>query len=234
MSRSVFLLAASALALSACQPASETSETGLEAETPPPVTDTAEAPDIVEVAADPEDHTDEEHGDDHDADHDAEHGDGDHDDHDAEGHDDHDHDEHDDADDHAGGEAHVHGVSDLAASLDGTTLSINIEGALANFDVDESRRELDDSSLYTDSTVAVLGGNCARDSASASIRPIGDHGNLMIDLSYTCASPDAIEAIDVIGFDSFDGFEEVHAVYLTDTGQTAETLTASDTRLDID
>ena len=53
MSRSVFLLAASALALSACQPASETSETGLEAETPPPVTDTAEAPDIVEVSSDP-------------------------------------------------------------------------------------------------------------------------------------------------------------------------------------
>lgn len=127
----------------------------------------------------------------------------------------------------------MHGLSDLAASLDGSTLSISVEGALANFDLDETLRTLDDQRPYTDGTVQVVGGDCTRDSAAASIRPIGDHGNLMIDLTYTCSSADAIEGIEVTGFQSFAGFEEVNAVYLTDAGQVAETLTESDTRLDL-
>lgn len=255
MSRSVFLLAASAIALVGCQPAEEAAGT-LEAEVPPPIAEettevevaaaeTTEA--IVEVAAEPveadadtgDDHDHEEHGDGEDHDHsEDDHGDDDHDhgedDHDHGG-DDHDHgeDDHDHDHDHAGGEAHVHGLSDLAASLEGSTLSVNVEGALANFDLDESIRTLDDTTPYTDSLVAIVGGDCSRDSASATIRPISDHGNLIVDLTYTCASPDAIEAIDVTGFQTFAGFEEVKAVYLTDAGQTAETLTESDTRLDI-
>ena len=56
---------------------------------------------------------------------------------------------------------------------------------------------------------------------------------MIIDLTYDCSAPDAIEAINVTGFASFVGFEEVNAVFLTDAGQTAETLTESDTRLDI-
>lgn len=247
MSRSVFLIAASALALTACQPAAR-SDDALEAETPPPVNDegaTIESVDAAAEASNDEDgHGDADHDeDDHDDDHD-EHGNDAHaeDEHDEHGEDEHDHaddehgeDAHDhDEDDHAGGEAHVHGLSDLAASLDGATLSVNVEGALANFDLDESLRELADTAPYTDTTVTIIGGDCTRDSAAASIRPIGDHGNLMIDLTYTCGEPDAIEAIDVTGFQSFDGFEEVNAVFLTDSGQTAETLTESDTRLDID
>lgn len=223
MSRSVFLLAASSLALVACQPAENAADT-LEAETPPVVEETVEVEvaTVVEAAAETEaDH------DDHD----------DHEDHDADEHDGHDEDEHAHDDDHdhdeAGGEAHVHGHSDLAASLDGSTLSISVEGALANFDLDESLRTLDDTTPYTDNLVAISGGDCTRDSASASIREIGDHGNLMVDLTYTCATPDTISAIDVTGFQTFAGFEEVSAVYLTDSGQTAETLTTSDTRLDI-
>ena len=226
MSRSVFLLAASSLALVACQPAENAADT-LEAETPPVVAETVEVEvaTVVEAAAETE------------ADHDDHDAEGDHDDHDADEHDGHDEDEHAHDDDHdhdeAGGEAHVHGHSDLAASLDGSTLSISVEGALANFDLDESLRTLEDTTSYTDNLVAIGGGDCTRDSANASIREIGDHGNLMVDLTYTCATPDTISAIDVTGFQTFAGFEEVSAVYLTDSGQTAETLTTSDTRLDI-
>ncbi len=229
MSRSVFFLAASALALAACQPAEEAAST-LEAETPPIVeqstevetTEVAADSDSAEAAHDGDAHED---GEDHD-DHGDEHGEDDDHDHDADTHSDDDH-------DHAGGEAHVHGLSDLAASLDGSTLSISIEGALANFDLDETLRTLDDTTPYTDGLVQVIGGDCTRASASASIRPIGDHGNLMVDLAYTCSAADAIEAIDVTGFQSFAGFEEVNAVYLTDAGQTARTLTESDPRLDL-
>lgn len=242
MSRTVFLLAASSLVLAACQPA-EDAATALEAETPPVVEQPAE---VEEVSVPAEDTTIEtaevqeadvesgEHeGDDHD-DHDE------HDDHTDDEHADHDEDEHAHGDEHdhdhgdAGGEAHVHGLSDLAASLDASTLSVSIEGALANFDLDESLRTLDDATPYTDGIVEIIGGDCARDSADASIRAIGDHGNLMIDLTYTCAAPDSIEGIEVTGFQGFAGFEEVNAVYLTDAGQSAETLTVDNTRLDID
>lgn len=244
MSRSIFLLAASSLALVACQPAEEAAG-ALEAERPPVVeqpaevepaaapveeaaTETTAAPDDQangaeqtdeEHVGEAEDEHDHEDHDDHDEDEHAEHGEGEHDDHD-----------HGDA----GGEAHVHGLSDLAASLDGATLSVSVEGALANFDLDESLRALDDISPYTDGVVEIVGGNCTRDSADASIRAIGDHGNLMIDLTYTCSAPDGLEGIEVTGFQSFAGFEEVNAVYLTDTGQAAETLTEGNSRLDID
>ncbi len=127
----------------------------------------------------------------------------------------------------------MHGLSELAASVQGTTLSISVEGALANFGLDESLRELSDTAPYTDGIVAIQGGDCTRDSASASIRPIGDHGNLMIDLTYTCAAVDTLTGIDVTGFANFSGFEQVDAVFLADAGQTAESLTASDTVLDL-
>ncbi|MEL7283400.1 MAG: DUF2796 domain-containing protein, partial [Pseudomonadota bacterium] len=109
----------------------------------------------------------------------------------------------------------------------------SFEGALANFGIDESLRTLDDYSAYTNGVIDLVGGDCTRDQADASIRPIGDHGNLVIDLAYTCAAIGGLEAINVIGFANFSAFEEVDAVILTETGQTAKTLTASDTRLDL-
>ena len=253
MSRSFLLLAVSGLALAACQPASEAPQ-DVSAETPPVVDEAVEvaeaetdavvdaAEGVVEAAAETGDAHDHDHEEEHDhagedhADHDdhaheAAHEDGDHDhDHDEHDHDEHDHDDHD----HAGGEAHVHGLSELAASLDGTTHSVNVEGALANFDLDETIRTLEETAPYTDGTVEIVGGDCTRTAASASIRPIGDHGNLVIDLTYDCAAAGSIEAIDVTGFQSFAGFEEVNAVFLTGTDQTAETLTTSDTRLDLE
>jgi len=222
LSRSVYILAASALALSACQPADEPTTT-LEADAPPTIADTVEVSSApVAAEQDHDEHDDAEHDDHDDDEHDA------HDDHGDEHEDDHGDDE-----DHAGGEAHVHGVSDLAASLDGAVLSISIEGALANFDLDESLRTLEDQTPYTNGIVEIIGGDCSRDKASASIRPVGEHGNMSIDLTYTCASADQITALDIIGFQNFSGFEEVNAVFLTDANQIAETLTETDTRLDI-
>ncbi|NQY14491.1 MAG: DUF2796 domain-containing protein [Henriciella sp.] len=233
MLRSSLFAAASVLVLTACQPASEAPTDTVVAETPPievedvvevVVEDTAANSEPVEVAvsdSDEETHDhDEAHSDDDHADED--HGDHVHDD-------DHDHDDHD----HAGGEAHVHGLSDLAVSLDGNTVSISVEGALANFDLDETIRTLDDTALYSDNLVALVGGDCTRDQADVSIRPIGDHGNLMVDMVYSCADVSALQAIDVTAFGTFSGFEEVNAVILTETGQTASTLTASAARLDL-
>lgn len=251
MSRSALLIAVSGLALAACQPAADAPEE-LRAETPPvaeeamdvadaaeeEVSDAAEAVEAdIEAAADAVEETVETAAVDADHDHAEDH---DHEDeahaHDDEHEEDHDHEDHEHGDhdhDHAGGEAHVHGLSDLAASIDGSTLSVNVEGALANFDLDESIRDLGDTTPYTGGTVEIIGGDCTSTSAEASVRPIGDHGNMIIDLTYDCGAPDAIEAINVTGFASFAGFEEVNAVFLTDAGQTAETLTKSDTRLDI-
>jgi hypothetical protein len=118
-------------------------------------------------------------------------------------------------------------------SLDGNTISISVEGALANFDLDETIRTLDDTTPYSDNLVTLVGGDCTRDQADVSIRPIGDHGNLMVDMVYSCADISALQAIDVAAFGAFSGFEEVNAVILTDTGQTASTLTASAARLDL-
>ena len=230
MSRSPLFLAASVLVLAACQPASEAPQ-DIVAETPPIVTEEA----VEEVAADVAETVEAEvetvaaetvpdAEDNHDADHD--HSEDEHDHGDEHDHADHDH-------DHAGGEAHVHGISDLAASLDGDTLSVNVEGAMANFDLDETLRTLEDIVPYATGTVEIVGGDCSMIESNVSIRPINDHGNLVIDLTYTCTAPGALEAINVTGFDSFAGFERVNAVYLTDTGQVAETLTESDTRLDI-
>ncbi len=254
MLRSSLLAATSALVLSACQPAADAPTDTVVAETPPvvseaPVETAAETAETIEVAAvdnepsEVESETDDEHGeevhDDHDHegeknddhahhDHDDEHGD----DHEAHDHDEEDHHDHDDHD-HAGGEAHVHGLTDMAVSIDGNTVSISLDGALANFDLDETLRTLDDSAPYTDGVVALVGGDCTQDDAVASIRPIGDHGNLMVDLTYTCAALESLEAIDVIAFERFTGFEDVDAVVLNESAQSASTLTRSSGRLDL-
>jgi uncharacterized protein DUF2796 len=239
MPRSTLFLSASLLILAACQPASE-APVDLVADTPPPVVDPVmdEAASVsdemvgsveVAAAADAEAHEHDGGAGEQDDDHEnhADEDDGD----DAHGHEEHAHDE--DDHDHAGGEAHVHGLSELAVSLDGATVSISLEGALANFDLDESLKTLEDSAPYTDTVLMLGGGDCVRDQASAEIRPIGDHGNLMIDLSYTCAAPAELTTLTVTAFEQFSGFEEVNAVILTDTRQTAKTLTSSDNRLDL-
>ncbi len=248
MIRSSLFTAASVFVLAACQPAAETSEETLIAETLPVVeestdvaastADTEDAAAAVEVAAtdadaDEHDHAEDDHdGDEHDHDehdHEEDHDGHDHDDDHADDHADHDHEDHD----HAGGEAHVHGLTDMAVAIDGSSVSISLDGALANFDLDESIRTLDDTTPYTDGIVSLVGGDCVQDGAIATIRPIGDHGNLMVDVTYTCAAIGSLEAIDVNAFEQFSGFEEVNAVILNETDQSAATLTGSSARIDL-
>lgn len=221
MSRTPLFLAASVLVLAACQPSAEPSD-DLVAETPPSVVEEVVV-ETVEADSEVGEHSD--HNEDH----------AEHDEHDEDDEHDHgeDHAEDDDDHDHAGGEAHVHGLSDLAISIDATTVSVSLEGALANFDLDESLRTLDDTTPYTDGIVDLVGGECTRETSDVSIRAIGDHGNLTVDLVYSCAAIDGLSAINVTAFSAFEGFEEVNAVILTETGQTASTLTASNTRLDL-
>lgn len=121
----------------------------------------------------------------------------------------------------------------MAVSLDGNSVAISLEGALANFDLDESLREISDPTPYTTGVLALRGGDCTPDMVSAFIRPVGDHGNMMLDFVYTCAAIEDLTGIDVTAFSKFSGFLEVDAVVLTATGQTAKTLTASDTLLDL-
>ena len=230
MLRSSLFAAVSLFALGACQPAAEAPEE-LVAETPPPVAEDvvaeAETSPAETVSVEPEAASEadaHDHEDEHD--HETEEG------HDHEDHDHADEEDHEDHD-HAGGEAHVHGLSELAVSLDGAQVSVSLEGALANFGVDETLRTLDNPADYTDTVIALEGGECTRDSASASIRPVGDHGNMMLDMVYTCAAIESLEALTVTGFESFAGFEQVNAVVLTETGQSASTLTAESTRLDL-
>ena len=254
MIRSSLFAAASVLVLAACQPAAETSEDSLVAETPPvaeetvdvaePTADAEEGVETIEVAttdADEDAHDHDDHSEDgHDEDehdheghnHEDEHEGHDHDDDHADDHEGHDHDNHDNHD-HAGGEAHVHGLTEMAVAIDGNTVSVSFDGALANFDLDESIRTLDDTSPYTDGVITLVGGACAQDGATATIRPIGDHGNLMVDLTYTCAEIGSLEAIDVNAFEQFAGFEEVNAVALNEADQSAATLTASSGRIDL-
>ena len=242
MLRSSLFAAVSLFALGACQPAAEAPEE-LVAETPPPVAEDvvaeAETAPSETVAVEPEaapEADDHDHEEEHDHATEEGHDHENHDHADEEAHDDHDHESHDHDDhdhDHAGGEAHVHGLSELAVSLDGARVSVSLEGALANFGVDETLRTLDNPADYTDTVIALEGGECTRDSASASIRPVGDHGNMMLDMVYTCAAIESLEALTVTGFESFAGFEQVNAVVLTETGQSASTLTAESARLDL-
>jgi hypothetical protein len=242
MSRSCLYIAASLLVLAACQPAADTAD-DLVVEVPPIVAEDVADTNVEEVAPLPEDVAPAETetvaapAEDTPIEETASVADADnheHDDHDDDAHEDHSEDDHDHDHDHDGaGEAHVHGLSELAASLDGSTLSVSLEGALANFGLDESIRELEDTAPYTDGLVAIIGGDCRQENAAASIRPIGDHGNLVVDLTYSCTSVDELEAIDVTGFASFSGMEQVDAVYLTDTDQVAAALTASASRLNL-
>lgn len=234
MSRSPLFLAASLLVLAACQPAADAPQ-DLVAEAPPPVVDSesqpveaesveANAPEalpetvsVAEVTGDAPAPEDDGHA--H-AGHDEEHA---HDEH-GEAHEDH---------DHAGGEAHVHGVSELAVNLDGDRLTLSLEGALANFGLDETLRTLDDPAQYMDGIVALVGGGCIRDDARIEIRPIGDHGNLIIDHYYTCATMSDLSSLTVTAFERYPAFEEVNAVVLTDATQTASTLTAASPDMDL-
>ncbi|MEM7492764.1 MAG: DUF2796 domain-containing protein [Pseudomonadota bacterium] len=233
-----------------------------QAETPEPTSAETEAPDveeaISEVAAEAEqeisaatevettseeethdhshdgdehDHDDHKHDDGHD--HGQDHGE----DHDHEHGDNHSHD-HDH--DHSGvGEAHVHGKGDLAATLDGTTLSVSFESPLASFasfehepKTNEQREELTsvETAFMDVSSNVVVNTEAACDVTSREVgfRHSGDHGSVSMTYTFECAAPEALSSLSFTTFSAYPALESVDAVFLTDASQSAKTLTAQD------
>ena len=220
MTWSYALIATSALALAACQPATEAPEATVPTPPSPPVTtETVAAPAApetptveTEVTTEAHDHDDDAH------DHSDEH---DHSEHkEDDGHDHH---------DHAGGEAHVHGHGDLAVTRDGNTITVSLEAPLANFGLSETETNLGDSSVYADQAVKLNGGNCLRTERSVGAQSDGQHGKMTIDLSFNCDDASEVTGIDATALTAFAGFSEIDAVILTETDQAAATLTKTST-----
>ncbi|MEM1086672.1 MAG: DUF2796 domain-containing protein [Pseudomonadota bacterium] len=219
------------------------------AEADPMVDEVSESePQVAEVAttvAETNDDHDHAHAhDDHSHDHDHDDHKHDHDDHDhsdehMHAHDDHDH-------DHGGvGEAHVHGEGEMAVTLDGSTLAVSFEGALASFasfehepKTDEQRAELEAvrvSFAAAENSLSInTEAGCVLNSTGVQFRHSGNHGSVMADYEYTCASVDEISSISLKIFDNYPALEAVDVVFISDTGQQAKTLIASDNMMTIE
>ena len=198
----------------------------------------------VETSSEEEAHDHSHDGDEHEHDHSEDH---DHEDH-GHGHDhgeDHDHEHednhnHDHDHDHSGvGEAHVHGKGDLAATLDGTTLSVSFESPLASFasfehepKTDEQREELNGvetafMDVSKNVTVNAEAG-CGITSREVGFRHSGDHGSVSMTYTFECAAPSALSSLSFTTFSAYPALESVDAVFLTDASQSAKTLTSQD------
>ncbi|MEM1149912.1 MAG: DUF2796 domain-containing protein [Pseudomonadota bacterium] len=216
----------------------------------PPATDPVVAPASAEADVEPDaapeephDHAEGEHGHDHgDGEHSHDHGgegDKDH------GHDhgDHDHGEHghDHGDDHghshAGGEAHVHGAAEGALILEGDTLTLSLDGALASFGIseapveteaDEAARQAALNAFADDSAVLVINdeAGCELTQTSQSVRAVGGAANGTFDYSYTCASVDALSDVMFTIFESTPSMETIELAVLQGDSQDGVMLTA--------
>lgn len=214
------LISVAAVLLVGCQPAAEAPDAP---PTPPAVTNDAVAPAPPEASATETVSHDDHEDDAAHADHEGEDAHKDHDEHDEhEGHDDHN--GHSDHDDHAGGEAHVHGHAELAVVRDGNTITVSLESPLANYGLSETETDLGDTTRYADQTAELIGGECLRTERSVSARSDGQHGQMVIDLTFSCDDASVITGVKVLAFDAFSGFEEIDAVALTDSGQSAVSL----------
>ena len=167
--------------------------------------------------------------------HDEDHDDHDHDahDHDAHEHDDHDHDAHDhdhDDHDHAGGTAHVHGVADLAVTVDEQFVTVSLESPLANFGMSEADDyEKEEIDVLTDGVAELLGdARCDLTEHSAALRTDTGHKDVSVSLVWDCFRPSRLDGLKFTGFETYTGFETINAVYLSGTDQEAATLTPED------
>ncbi|MEO1641891.1 MAG: DUF2796 domain-containing protein [Pseudomonadota bacterium] len=178
-------------------------------ETPEPTTDVDLPPSELELADADEDH-----------------------DHDHEG-DDHDH-EHDGV-----GEAHVHGKGEMAITLDGTTLTVSFESPLASFasfehepETPEQRQELQDvraGFMRVSRNVAINGqAGCEFNTREVAFRHTGDHGSVMVDYGFECATPEELTSVRLRTFDEYPGLETVDVVFLSGDEQKAKTLDPQD------
>lgn len=146
-------------------------------------------------------------------------------DHDGAEHDDHDHD-HDH--DHAGGTAHVHGVADLAFSLEGNSLTAEMISPLANFGLSEAEGVVTGEVIDSLPLMILLtGGNCLGETPQAEIDKSSGHTDARISFSWTCANPSSLMSASFAGFSTYPGFETVNAIFLDGSSQKAAELTPS-------
>ena len=188
------------------------------------VADTSE--EAVSTAA-----TDHDHSDDEPDDHDHEHEDHDHD------HDDHSHDHDHDHDDMAGGAPHVHGKGEGAVVLEGSTLSISLDSALASFGAREAepetpeqeaeraglRMQLADPLKVVDISDAA---GCIFTGSDVGFRyGGGGHGNAVVNYTFECSNAPALDMIQFTVFETFPPMEEIDLALLSGDDQGAATLT---------
>nr|WP_290916308.1 DUF2796 domain-containing protein [Hyphomonas sp. 34-62-18] len=151
----------------------------------------------------------------------------------------HDHEEgeahdHDEDHDHAGGAAHVHGIADLAFTIEGNNLMAELVSPLANFGLSEA------DGVFTPEVinalpgfVALTGGNCTAETPAAEVDTSSGHTDGHVAFSWACADVNAVTSARFAGFNAFPGFETVNAVFVTDTAQKAAELTPSSPELSL-
>ncbi|MEL6568944.1 MAG: DUF2796 domain-containing protein [Pseudomonadota bacterium] len=216
--------------------------------TPPPtetaVSDAAEtvetaATETMDIAS-----TGDEMAESHDSDHGG-HEHDDHGDHDHE-HDDHDeshehsdgHDHGDESHEHASGEAHVHGEAEGAIILEGETLTVSIDSALASFGISEAPVETPEQeatrqaaldAFKDDAAVLTINGEagCTLTETSQAVRTVGGAANATFDFTYTCADPGALSGVTFTLFETTSSMEELDLAIIKDGAQDAVTLTQS-------
>lgn len=150
----------------------------------------------------------------------------------------HDHEEgeahdHDEDHDHAGA-AHVHGIADLAFTIEGNKLMAELVSPLANFGLSEA------DGVFTPEVINALpgfvtltGGNCTAETPAAEVDKSSGHTDGHVTFSWACADAGAVTAARLTGFSAFPGFETVNAVFVTDTAQKAAELTPSSPELSL-
>lgn len=142
--------------------------------------------------------------------------------------------------DHDGaGEVHEHGKGELAISLDGSTLSVAFEAPLESFasfehepETPEQRQELQDvraGFMRVSRNVAINGqAGCEFNTREVAFRHTGDHGSVMVDYAFECATPEELTSVRLRTFDEYPGLETVDTVFLSGGEQKAKTLDPED------
>ncbi|MEM9053840.1 MAG: DUF2796 domain-containing protein [Pseudomonadota bacterium] len=250
------VLAASSFALVglvACSPSEDAPAETLEADTPPveAVSEEVSVPEVAEAeaAVTAEAMTEAEHDHDHEGEDGHDHGDdhdhGDEHDHDGEHSHDEDHDHDHDGHDHGVGEAHVHGTGEMAIALDGAALSVSFEAPLASFasfehepKTPEQEAELQavrDAFTQVSAVIALNGeAGCTSTSQDIAFRHSGDHGSIMADYMFDCATADGLASAELALFETYPALETVNTVFLNGADQTAKTLSSGDRTLSLE
>lgn len=135
---------------------------------------------------------------------------------------------HDHDGEHAGGEAHVHGLADLAITREGNKFMGELISPMANFGLSET------DAAYTDVVTAELsglvevdGGECQAGVPHPMTDDSDEHTDAIVHFVWTCAKPDEVRTVRFAGFTAFPVFEKVSTIYITDAEQKAGDLTPS-------